>query len=301
MVQVKKQVAVATITPKKKPLVKKSSESLLSRAQPVSLVDSGGIKVSLYGRGKTGKTRLISTFPKPIIIIGGEDGTRSIRSVKGIDFVPVIIDGSKNPPKDGKFIYLNEMEDFIEEIRSSNNYATAAVDTASSLSDIFLANILGLAEIPAQKSWGMATREDYGMLGLQMKTVLRKILQLPINVVITAHERNFSDDGESDLIFPSVGSALSPAVAGWLDGAVEYICQTFIREEIRIEEVKIGKGATEKVETKTGKSEYCLRIGPHPVYKTGFRLPPGYDLPDIIQPNFESIMSVINGKYVDRS
>lgn len=299
MPQVKKQTAISSGKTKTKHL----NGSLLSRAQPVLDVDSGGVKINLYGRGKTGKTRTVSTFPKPIIIIGGEDGTRSIRSVKGIDFVPVIIDGSKNPPKDGKFIYLKEMEDFVEEIRNSD-YATIAVDTASSLSDIFLANILGLAEIPAQKSWGMATREDYGQLGLQMKTVLRKILQLPINVVITAHERNFQDDAESDLIFPSVGSALSPAVAGWLDGAVEYICQTFIREETVNDTITIGKGknaTTETTETKTGKCEYCLRIGPHPVYKTGFRLPPNFILPDVISPNYESIMSVITGKYAGRS
>ena len=301
MVQIKKLVA----DPKPNVAMKSAkSGSMLSRVQPVLQVDSGGIKVSLYGRGKTGKTRLISTFPKPIIIIGGEDGTRSIRTINGIDFIPVIIDGSKNPPKNGKFIYLNEMEDFIDEIRSSK-YATAAIDTASSLSDIFLANILGLSEIPAQKSWGMASREDYGQLGMQMKTVLRKVLQLPTNVVITAHERNFDDDMDSDLIFPSVGSALSPAVAGWLDGAAEYICQTFIREETETTEIVIGKGSTatkEKVINKTGNCEYCLRMGPHPVYKTGFRLPPGFTLPDFTaNPTYEKIMQITNGKYTGRS
>jgi hypothetical protein len=189
---------------------------------------------------------------------------------------------------------LDQLPALIEEIKVSD-YRTIAVDTASALSDLYLAQILGLAKLPEQKSWGMADRQQYAQQGLQLKTFLRMLLDLQQNIVITAHERNFNDEGGSDLIFPTVGSALSPSVAGWLNGAVDYVCQTFIREGFTTQTMTVGK---EKIETqtKTGKAEYCLRIGPHPVYQTGFRLPPGYELPDVIvNPTFDKINKIIQG------
>ncbi len=255
--------------------------SAVDRIAPVSKVDSGGLKLSLYGRSKTGKTRLISTFPKPVLIIGAEDGTRSIRNVPKVDFV--LIERS------------DEIGPLLDRA-AGLGYATVAVDTASALQDLILCEILGLTELPAQRSWGMASREQYGQCGLQMKTILRKVLELPLNVVITAHERNFNDEGGSDLIMPSVGSALSPSVAGWLNGASEYICQTFIRER---SERKVTKVGTKEVATsmKTGEAEYCLRVGPHAVFMTGFRLPVGQTLPDVIvDPHYDKIAKIAYGK-----
>lgn len=55
------------------------------------------MKISVYGRPKTGKTRLSSTFPKPLLILGTEDGTESIKKVEGIDFIHVIY--NKQEPK----------------------------------------------------------------------------------------------------------------------------------------------------------------------------------------------------------
>lgn len=259
----------------------KKTGTVFDRIAPVEQVDSGGIKLSLYGRSKTGKTRLIATFPKPVLIIGAEDGTRSIRNVKGVDFVLI---------KDSKEV-LELASGAVDA-----GYATVAVDTASALADKILAEIMGVSQIPAQKSWGMATREQYGQQSLQLKSLLREVLNLPTNVIITAHERNFNEDGNgSDLLLPTVGSALSPSVTGWLNGAAEYIAQTFIQEATEEKEVKVGT-KTLKSRQKTGGAEYCLRIGPHPVYTTGFRLPEGFELPDfIVNPDYNKIMAVING------
>ena len=263
-----------------------------------------GIKMSLYGRAKTGKTRLLATFPKPVLIIGGEDGTASVSTLDGVDFIQVIMRG-QDPPVgvDGKpkpHIYLDQVGNLIDEVRPSK-YATVGLDGASFVADMYLAQILGVVKLPEQKSWGMAAREQYGQQGLQMKTMLRSLLDLPQHVVIVAHERNFIDDGgSSELITPHVGSALSPGVAGWLNGAVEYICQTFIREQtVAVKESMVEGEAPVEVFTKTGKMEYCLRTGPHPVYHTGFRLPPtaGFQLPDVIvNPTYEKIAALVRGE-----
>lgn len=258
-----------------------------ARIQAVSDVDSGGIKVSLYGRSKTGKTRLTATFKKPVLIIGGEDGTRSIRNAKGVDFV--LAESS-----------VEIMELLVDIEAGKLQYATVALDTASALQDMVLRELLGLKELPPQLSWGFASRETWGTVALKTKEILRRFTELKnMNVVITAHERNFKDEGDAnELITPTVGSALSPQTTNWLNGAVEYICQTFIREKIVEKEVVGPDKKKHTMKTKTGGAEYCLRVGPHPVYMTGFRLPLGSNpLPEVIvDPTYEKILALVQGK-----
>jgi len=266
--------------------------SLFDRLTPVTSMKDKGVKLSLYGRAKTGKTRLMCSFPKPFLVIGAEDGTRSVRSIKGVDFLDLR--------------HSEEVQMVAEGIASGRltsrsmpgqPFAGVGVDTASALANVKLAEILNIPKLPEQGSWGMATREQYGEQSLALRTMLRYLLDLPIHVVITAHERNFQDESTpSDLIMPTVGSALSASVTGWLNGAVEYIGQCFIREQTISTQLDENDPNT-VMEEKTGKMEYCLRVGPHPVYQTGFRLPPGYSLPDVVvNPSFDKIQRIINGE-----
>ncbi len=258
--------------------------SVLSRIKPVSM-DEDGIRLSIYGRSKSGKTRLACTFPKPLLLIGTEKGTKSVSTVKGVDFVQ---------------IYKSEEIDQLAGLLREGKYRSAAIDQAGGLQDIILKEILGTDDLPIQRSWGMAQRDQWMACGAQTKERLKAILDLSLthslHVVVIAHERNFSEEGQSDLILPTVGSALTPSAAGWLNGACDYICQTYIREEVMIKKTKVGNS---EIETRqpTGKLEYCLRVGPHPVYMTGFRLPEGTTLPDsIINPSYEKIAALIRGE-----
>lgn len=276
MPEVKKQIA----NPVTK---KKTGGSVFDRIVPVHEV-SGGIILNVYGRTKTGKTRLASTFPKRSLIIGAEDGTKSVSTVKGIDFL-----GLQDP--DEVFQIADKFKD--------GTYKTIILDTATKLQDLGMAKILDIPKLPEQGSWGMASQGQWGQCANETKERLRSLVDLGplgINVVIIAQERNFNDENNSDLLFPSVGSALSPSVAGWLDAACDYICQTFIREQTKTIETKQGDKKISLLQ-KTGKKEFCLRIGPDAVYKTGFRLPPGQALPDmIVDPSYDKILKLIKGE-----
>jgi hypothetical protein len=257
---------------------------VLSRIAPVS--DGGGIKLNVYGRGKTGKTRLACTFPKPMLLIGTEDGTKSVQNVKGVDFV--------------RLNKSDELDDIAGMLRGGSKYVSVALDTAGGLQDLILKEILGLDDVPIQRSWGMAQREHWMTCGAQTKERLRSLLDLSdrvgMNVCIIAHERNFNEDQNSEIMIPSIGAALTPTAAAWLNGACDYICQAFIKEETVTKMHKVGTTET-KLTSKTGKVIYCLRTGPHPNYLTGFRLPPGFKLPDeIVDPSFDKILAVIQGK-----
>lgn len=262
-----------------KKMAPKSSGNVMSRIKPVS-GNFDRIKMLLYGRSGTGKTTLFSTFPKPMLIVGIEEGCNSVHNVKGLDFVLI-----RN---------TNEILELVA--NDLSRYKSFAVDTASSLQDLVLKEILGLDQLPTQRSWGMASQQQWGQCALKTKEYMRWILSLNGNVVIAAQERNFkSDESDNEMDIPSVGSALSPSVAGWLNPACDYIGQTLIKDEIKKVRVKVGLKIIER-EQRTGKKEYCLRVGPSGLYTTKFRLPRTVSLPEfIVDPTYEKIVELIKG------
>lgn len=266
-----------------------------------------GLKVSLYGRSKSGKTRLSATFPKPMLIIGAEDGTRSIATSRvKIDELdddsPVWqlnLQGKDTGIRFVRCLTATTMDSAVRYLREHTEYKTTKLDTGSSLQDLIIKEFLGLDQTVVQRTFGLLDRQGWMQIGQQVKERLRSLVELAdtqgLNVIIVAQERNFTDEGTgSDLLMPSVGSALTPSAAAWLNAASDYICQTFIRQQMHETPVP---GTDTKVQSPTGKSEYCLRVGSHPVYQTGFRLPPGAVLPDVIvDPTYAKLAKLIRGE-----
>lgn len=279
MPEIKKQ------TPKPVP---RKSGGVLDRIAPVELSERG-IKLSVYGKSGTGKTVLACTAPKPLLLVGTEDGTKSVHNVKGVEFVRIKSSGE-----------LTEISKFL---REGSKYATVALDTASGLQDLIMKEILGLDEMPAQRSWAMAKQQEWGQCALEAKERLRSLLDLTdhvsLNVIIISQERNFNEESQSDLILPTVGSALSPSVTGWLNAASDYICQTYLRRK-KVEKTQTVNGKAVKMSTNTEEVEYCLRTAPHDVFTVKFRVPKGSTLPQsIIDPDFSKIEKVIRGEWKD--
>lgn len=291
MALVKKQTGGA---PKKvvakKGVSKPREASVWDMIEDVSLED-GGLKVSIYGRSGTGKTRLMATFPKPLLIIGSEKGLKSIHNVPGLQ----------------KFILRTseQLTELIAGLREGKPskfgkpFASVGLDTATMLQDLVLKEILGLEELPEQKSWGMATQQDYGICTAQVKEYLRHLLDLAdnsnIHVAITAQERNFTEGTASEVLAPSMGPSLTPALATWFNPACDYIVETFIREQFKEITTKIG-GKPTTTRKKTGAMEFCIRTAPDAVYTTKFRVGIGCPLPTVIvDPTFDKMMNVIKG------
>jgi hypothetical protein len=267
---------------KKAPRAK--AKGVLGRIAPVSLEDIG-LKVCNYGRSATGKTTLVSSFPKPILHIVcsaiGLGESRSIANTKGID--------------DVELEKSEDLRELVEHVRDSGKYQTVCLDHATGMQDLMLREILELTELPAQGSWGMASREQWGQCALKTKECLRAILGLSCNVVINAQEREFDNDGEGEVLMPYVAAALSPSVVGWLNPACDYIVNSFIRGKVKTVKKRIGKKVVE-IQTPMKGAEYCLRVGPHPVYTTKFRVPKGTELPEVIvDPDYSKIMKLIQG------
>lgn len=265
---------------------KKTTGGVLSRlASGWDTTDS--MSLLLYGRSGTGKTTLWATFPGPILCMICSGGQKP-GELKSID-----------TPEYRKKItpcVVKESTDVKELLAMAGDFATVVLDHASGLQDLILKEVLGIDELPAQKSWGMATQQQYGQCTLQCKEILRELLNLQCNRVIVAQEREFNADGDANsLLAPYVGAALTPSLVGWLNPACDYICETFIRP-VRVEK-KVKLGNTVQTSVVRGKGvEYCIRTAPHEVYTTKFRLPKGRELPEVVvDPSYEALMELISG------
>lgn len=259
--------------------------------------EEGGIKLNVYGKSGTGKTTFWATFPRPIGVAVCSGGVKSgeLRSLEDD------LDG----------IYSLKMEEsgqlyrMVEQMEKGG-FKTLVLDHLSGLQDLVLKEITGLDEIPLYKirgdkaRQGTATQGQYGDTINNCKDLLRCLLNTPLNVVIVAQERAFNNEGaDSEVMLPSVCAGVMPKLAEWLNPAVDYIVQTFIREKV-VEEKKPIPGAKGKFMTlrkKTGGVEFCIRTGHHPVYTTKFRVPRHFKIPQVIvDPTYEKVLDLIKGR-----
>ena len=250
------------------------------------------MRVLLYGASGTGKTTLWATFPGPILCLlcSGGDKPGELRSIDTPEYREKI-----HP----RVLTSSSLEGSLSE---AGAYATVVLDHASGFSDMVLSEIIG-KPVPAQKSWGLASQQQYGQLAMICKESFRRLLGLPCNVVIVAQERTFGgkDDGmDPDLMRPTVGAALTPSLTGWLNPACDYVLQTYKRPVMLRKETVAVKGQPPIVTHERGKGvEYCLRTEPHDIFMTKFRIPKGHYLPEcIVDPTWEKIQSVIRGEEV---
>lgn len=246
-----------------------------------------GIKMATIGRSGSGKTTLLATFPKPLLsIVASNSVAGETRSIKDVPGIKVHI-----------LQHEAELAELVAEQRRTGYFKTIGLDHVTGYSDLMLKRILNLEDVPAQMGWGTATQQQYGELGAGLKERLRDLLSLSCNVVINSQERESNTEGDKhEMLMPSVSFALTPSVAGWLGPAVDYLVYSFVRMGKVPSGKKIKVGGKE-VDILVEEPEFCLRVGPHPVYATKFRVSRKFKLPDVItDPSYEKIAALIEGK-----
>lgn len=276
--------------------------------QPVTL---SGIKLNVYGQGKTGKTRFAATFPKPLLIIGSEDGTKSISIARqertnlkldrGIRVWQLLKKGQTFGVDFIRLVDSNWFETILP-FAVSEGYKSIVLDHASGLQDIILREVIGLADVPQSRTWGLTDQKTWGTVNTQTIDRLYDLLRLAEthdkNIVIIAHEAELKniDDADSDIMTPKINVALTPQVRNWINGAVDNICQCYIKQNKTVTNVE-SNGKIMQLVKPLGKPEYRLRVGTHAICKTGFRLPEDCELPDDVSPTYDDIYKIITGQY----
>jgi hypothetical protein len=235
----------------------------------------------LYGKAGRGKTYIASTFPKPILLlnIANEEGLKTLRNQKGIEVADV-----------------KTWNDFLELhawLSKGSKYKTVVLDQITSLQTLGQEWLADKHRKDVEDLFGMWGKA-WGELSGEIKTWLQAYRELRehYHVVFLAHERVFDTDENADSsdLTPSVGGSTMPSVASFVNGACDIVGQAFIR-------VLKSKDEHGKPIRKT---QYCLRVGPHPNYITKIRRPPDAGpIPEfVVNPSYQKLVEIEAGEEI---
>jgi len=138
------------------------------------------------------------------------------------------------------------------------------------------------------------TQRNWGQLSGMLKQWITDFRDLSddYNLLLIAHERvDDGGDDDEEAIEPSIGARVMPSVSSFLDGAVDSIGSTFIKERWETEDKEEVRHV-----------DYCMRIGPHAFYSTKIRRPVSAGpIPElIVNPTFKKIRDLTTGKQKPR-
>jgi hypothetical protein len=170
-------------------------------------------------------------------------------------------------------------------------YKSIIIDQITNLQDMGMDDVRQRSRKTTKE---LFSQRNWGQLGGQLKewiTNFRGMADM-YNILFIAHQRTFGGgDEEDNALDPVVGARVMPSIGSFLDGAVDAIGSTFVREE----EIKKGNKTERRV-------EYCMRIGPHAYYLTKVRRPvEAGPVPDfIVNPTYQKIIDLELGKSTKR-
>ena len=158
-------------------------------------VASKGVNMLVYGQAGAGKTSLIATLPKPIII-SAEGGLLSI-SDHDIPFVEI------RNLDDLRGVYSYVMND-------GGAYESVAIDSLTEIAEIVLTT---------EKKNSKDPRQAYGALIDQMSLIVRNFRDMGKNVYMTAWLDRIKDDMTGAMLYgPSMpGSKLGQSIPHFFD------------------------------------------------------------------------------------
>ncbi len=245
------------------------------------------LRVCLYGPSGSGKTTLAATFPKPILLVDIKEKTESVvRNIKNLDILRL-----------EKANELDELYWLLE--KEPTRYKTIIIDTITKFQDLVVDGILERKNqnVDSKDEWKPMHQQDWGKLSSEMKVNILNFCDLPMNVVFIAQDRENTieqpaiDDVDGEVLsYAEVGPACVPSVAKTLNASVEILGTTFILEKVKRVRKKVkGKLKLEK----TRETQYCLRVGPHAVFRSKVRAPKELEIPSYItDPTFDKLIKI---------
>lgn len=142
-------------------------------------LSANGVKILVYGQAGAGKTSLIPTLPKPIVL-SAESG---LLSITGAD-VP--------------FIEINTIDELHEAytfVKESTDYQSVVIDSISEIAEVVLATEKKISKDP---------RQAYGAMQEQVSDIIRAFRDLPLNVLMIAKLEKAQDEMGRMLYAPSM-------------------------------------------------------------------------------------------------
>jgi len=285
--------------------------SVWDEVTPIGEGRDESLKVLVFGDSGTGKTTFAATFPDPLLWIQCS-GSKNPGELKSVDTPENANRIRKFTPKPSSGVVASKkIHDVLDGV-VDKGFKTIVLDHLSGLEDIIFCEVVGMDEAPAQKSWGICSQQQWGQIAAQEKEIVRKMLNLVgVNIVVLTQERIFkpkeegeSEEGivtitESDALGPKIGPGVIPSMAAWLRPALDYAVQTFKAPRYETVTKSMGEGKQPiKIQKRLPGVEYRIRVEPHTVIMTKFRIPASKNksLPSYIaDPTYAKLVKLIKG------
>jgi hypothetical protein len=162
------------------------------------------LKALIYGPAGAGKTHLITTLPKPVLVLDFEGGVTTLINADGCDIVPIASG--------------QDLRDAIRMLRQSQRYASVAFD---GLSLFVRRRASELRQSKERLTW-----EDWQKLTSELRAVVLPLVHLPVHLLLTCLPRYLREKDERGReVGPIIGAApdLTPALTRDLVAACDLV------------------------------------------------------------------------------
>jgi hypothetical protein len=162
------------------------------------------LKALIYGPAGAGKTHLITTLPKPVLVLDFEGGVTTLINADGCDIVPIASE--------------QDLRDAIAMLRESERYASVAFD---GLSLFVRRRASELRQSKERLTW-----EDWQKLTSELRAVILPLVHLPVHLLLTCLPRYMRErDERGREVGPIIGAApdLTPALTRDLVAACDLV------------------------------------------------------------------------------
>ena len=224
----------------------------------------------VYGEAGVGKTVFASTAPKPILWLEAEGGLHSIADADGIDIATV-----------------QSLETYRETLRfldaNPGLYKTLVVDSLTESSAALMAEIMRATVLsdegrdkyePQFKEWRRLTEV--------LREIVRAYRDLPINTVITALQREDTDEMSGRV---KVRPRLSPALADEMPGYMDFVGYMYSKGDVI--DVKTPEDERDPIQR-------VMLLRPTIKHVAKLRAPAGSNPPDmLVDPTFAEVAKLV--------
>ncbi len=292
---------------------------MLASAVDVTTLRSQWLHMLVYGNNGVGKTRLASTFPKPLLLVSfepqDEGGALTVAATPGVKFIRP---GSTERARQlaDELAGGDAVCDLPDPKYRGKRYQSLVFDSVTSYQQLKLQELMGWDQPAVQLNFGDVPGDVYRERAEVVKQHLRSWVGLPYHVVFTGKEKDHNPPKEERVnektgkVQPDmrpkfirglqqtslVSVDLGGSAAGWLLDAVPFFGRLYMELELVPKKTKVlGEERTEMRET--GRYVRALLCSYRPPFVARFQS--CRDVPDVIlNPTYERISAAIDGKEI---
>lgn len=164
----------------------KEQEDFLKSSDQIKVGEK--VDVLAYGGSGTGKTYLAGTFNSkgPVVFIDFDNGLKTVRGWKDISYFTVL----ETLPVPSAYKNFMKLLPQLEKRVKEGEFKTVCLDSLTTFSECTLNSAMyeagKLGQNPTFGEWGEQMR--------RIKAVIDRLLVLPCNIVVTAHEQFEKDE-----------------------------------------------------------------------------------------------------------